>query len=326
MCLGQSLVLAEAGATRVPPEMESGEFSIPLRPGQQIKQAFVVNPMERDKAMTHLMLSKNFHRLSKEVGPAFLILILSMVFSIFSGEFAFLRGWESLYHGLLRFLRTTLFLCLPLFLLPPIFDNLGSVIRRRKGIFIQIRRKQALETRPVKHWLFRPFQGIGIGLLFATKLLGVLQIVSGSTATASILLPRGQFQPGRLLVVTGITILVSLLLSTLWTMDDLGIRYFNRKDYEIKMVGKYVGTLMPIVFGLYGVFSLFDQFSKMQALIYLFQMIVILYPSFTVFSIFHARFVQRRAEDFSKRIFVEKQEFRLFQKVVKGEDDEERKN
>jgi hypothetical protein len=86
-------------------------------------------------------------------------------------------------------------------------------------------------------------------------------------------------------------------------MDDLGIRYFNRKDYEIKMVGKYVGTLMPIVFGLYGVFSLFDQFSKMQALIYLFQMVVILYPPFTVFSIFHAHFVQKRTEDLSRRLF-----------------------
>jgi hypothetical protein len=258
--------------------------------------------------MVHVMVKKNIHRFSKEVGPAFLILILSMVFSIFSGEFAFLRGWESLYRGLLRFFRTALFLCLPLFLLPSIFGNLGSVIRRRKEIFIQIKRKQALEIRPVKHWLFRPFQGIGIGLLFATKLLGVLQIVTGSTATASLFLPQGQFQLGRLLIVTGITILVSLLLSTLWTMDDLGIRYFNRKDYEIKMVGKYVGTLMPIVFGLYGVFSLFDQFSKMQALIYLFQMVVILYPSFTVFSIFHARFVQKKARDFSKRLLITKEE------------------
>jgi len=281
--------------------------------------------MSLRKIMVHLMPSKSFHRWFKEMGHAILILILTIIISIFLGEFTFLRGWESLYRGLLRFFRMTLFLCLPLFLLPSIFGNLGSAIWRRKEIFIQIKRKQALEIRPIKHWLFRPFQGIGIGLLFATKLLGVLQIVTGSTATASILLPKGQFQPGRLLVVTGITILVSLVLSTLWTFDDLGIRYFNRKDYEIKMVGKYVGTLMPIVFGLYGVFSLFDQFSKMQALIYLFQMIIILYPSFTVFSIFHAHFIQRRAEDFSKRIFVEKQEFRHFQNEVKGESDEERK-
>jgi hypothetical protein len=33
--------------------------------------------------MVHITLSKNFHRLSKEVGPVFLILILSMAMSIF---------------------------------------------------------------------------------------------------------------------------------------------------------------------------------------------------------------------------------------------------
>ena len=259
--------------------------------------------------MVHFMLSKNSHRLSKEALPAFLVLIVSIVFSFFSGEFAFLRGWESIYRGFLRFFRTALFLCLPLILLPSIFRNLGSLISKRKKMFIQIKRRQNLGIRPIKHWLFRPFQGIGIGLLFATKLLGVLQIVTGATPTASIFMPQGQFRPGRLLAVTGITILVSLVLSTLWTLDDLGIRYFNRKDYEIKMVGKYVGTLMPIIFGLYGVFSLFDQFSKMQALTYLFQMIVILYPSFTVFSVFHAHLVQKKARDFSKRLFLERGEY-----------------
>jgi hypothetical protein len=89
-------------------------------------------------------------------------------------------------------------------------------------------------------------------------------------------------------------------------MDDLGIRYFNRKDYEIKMLGKYVGTLMPIVFGLYGVLSLFGQFSKVEALLYLFQVVVILYPPFAVFSVFHAHFLHRRVEDLSKRLNIEK--------------------
>ena len=55
------------------------------------------------------MISKNFHRLSKEAMPAFLILILSIAFSVLSGEFAFLRGWESLYRGLIRFFRTASF-------------------------------------------------------------------------------------------------------------------------------------------------------------------------------------------------------------------------
>ena len=109
--------------------------------------------------MVHSMSLKNFQRLSKEAVPAFLILILSIAFSIFSGEFAFLRGWEALYLGVLRFFRMSLFLCLPLILLPFIFHHLGSLISRRKKAFILIKRKQKLEIRPLKHWLFRPFAG-----------------------------------------------------------------------------------------------------------------------------------------------------------------------
>jgi hypothetical protein len=258
------------------------------------------------KAMVHLMRSKKFHRWSKEVGPAFVILIFSMVASIFFGEFAFLRGCESIYRGLLRFFRITFFLCVPLYLLLPIYGRFGSLLRKKRGVLIQIEGKQELGIRPLKHWLFRPFQGIGIGLLFATKLLGALEIISGPSTKASLFFPTGQFQLGRFLMVTGITVLVSLLLSTLWTMDDLGIRYFNRKDYEIKMVGKYVGTLMPIVFGLYGVLGLFNQFSNVKALIYLFQMVVILYPSLTIFSIFHAHFIEKRAGNLLERLFIEK--------------------
>jgi len=45
---------------------------------------------------------------------------------------------------------------------------------------------------------------------------------------------------------------------------------------------------------------------KIQALVYLFQMVVILYPPFAIFNVFHAHFIQKREEDFSKRLFVEK--------------------
>ncbi len=256
--------------------------------------------------MTRFGRSKDLHRWTKEFRHDFALLIIIIVISILVGQFAFVRGWEAIYRGLSRFFRITFFLCVSLLLLSPIFGNLGSIMRRRKEIFVQITGKQYLEVRPIKHWLFRPFQGIGIGLLFATKLLSVLQIITGSNTKTPLFLPRGQFQLGRFLIATGITTLVALLLSTLWTMDDLGVRYINRKDYEIKMVGKYVGTLMPIVFGLYGVLSLLGEFPKVEALLYLFRVIVVLYPPFAVFSVFHGYFVRGRAEDLSKRLDVEK--------------------
>ena len=256
--------------------------------------------------MVQLICSKKSHRWSKEVSPAILILILTIFLSIFLGEFTFLKGSEAIYKGLLRFFRITLLLCLPLYLLFPIFRGLGRIVQRKEEAFLQVKEKQDLEIHPVKHWLLRPFQGIGIGLLFGMKLLAVLQVMTGTTATASLLTPIGQFQFGRFLIVSGITIVFSLLLSTLWTLDDMGIRYFNRKNHEIKMIGKYAGTLMPILFGFYGTFSIFSEFQKTEALLYLFQVAVILYPPFAIFSVFHTHFIQKRAEALLDRLLREK--------------------
>lgn len=256
--------------------------------------------------MTSQISQNRFRQWSKEIGHAVVILILTISISIFLDNFTFLRGSEAIYKGLLRFGRITLLLCFPLYLLFPTFRGLGLIVQKRDEAFIQIKEKQDLEVRPLKHWLLRPFQGIGIGLLFGIKLLSVLQVMTGEAATASLLIPTGQFQFGRFLIVTGITIVISLLLSILWTLDDMGIRYFNRKSHEVRMIGKYVGTLMPVLFGFYGVFGLFSQFQKMEAFVYLFQIVVILYPPFAVFSVFHTHFLQKRGETLLHRLLNEK--------------------
>lgn len=244
----------------------------------------------------HFSTSKNFRQWSKEIGHAVAVLILTISFSILLGEFTFLKGTEAIYKGLFRFLRLTLVLCLPVYLLPPMLGMLGTIVRKRNNAFLHIKENQALGIYPVKHWLLRPLQGIGVGLIFGTKILWVLQIATGSAASPALLIPKGQFEIGRFLIVTGIIILISLLLSVLWTADDLGIRYFSRKNHEIKMMGKYVGTLMPVLFGFYGAFSLLSRFPTAQALLYLIQIAVILYPPFAVFSVFHAHFLRKRAE------------------------------
>jgi hypothetical protein len=260
------------------------------------------------RGMISLTGSKNLNHWSKEMGLPFLVLFVTIALSVFLGEFTFLKGWEAIYMGFLRFFRLTLVLCLPLLILLLIESKLGWVIRRRGGVLLQMEEKEDLEIHPMKHWLFRPFQGIGIGLLFASKLLGVLQIVTGSTAKVSLFVPQGQFQLGRFFIAAGITVFVSLLLSTLWTLDDMGIRYFNQRDHEIKMIGKYMGTFMPVLLGFYGILSLFGEYPKTEALIYLFQIIVILYPPFTIFSVLHAHFVRRNIESLSKRLFPEKRD------------------
>ena len=104
-----------------------------------------------------------------------------------------------------------------------------------------------------------------------------------------------------MLISSAITVIISILLSILWTLDDVGIRYVNRKDQEMRMIGKYVGTVMSILFGLYGILSLVADFPSMQVFSYLLKTIIILYPPFMVFTIFHAHFVQNRATYFSQK-------------------------
>ncbi|MGD0916232.1 MAG: hypothetical protein ABSB22_07225 [Thermodesulfobacteriota bacterium] len=48
------------------------------------------------------MRSKNLHRWTKEIGHAFLVLIVTIDISLVLGEFALVRGWETIYRGLLR--------------------------------------------------------------------------------------------------------------------------------------------------------------------------------------------------------------------------------
>ena len=225
---------------------------------------------------------KGVFRLSKEISPALTVLFLSVLFSYFFDGFASLKGREVLLRALIRFIRFALPLCLPLYVLLPIYR---FVVARMREKLLQTERRREPRLHPIKHWIFRPLQGIGIGLLFETKLLAALQILTGAPAQPILFFSRGQIQLGRFLVITGIIVVISLVLSTLWTLDDVGIRYVNRADQEIKMIGKYVGTVMPILFGFYGIFSLMADYPARQAFIFLFRIVMILYPPFAIFAV-----------------------------------------
>ncbi len=253
--------------------------------------------------MVHSAIFKHARRWSKQIMPALVVLFFTITFYFYFGDITFVKGWEEgVYKVFFRFFRFTLFLCLSLYLVTPIYR---FIVDKLGGRLLQIEMEQELQIHPFKHWVFRPFQGIGIGLLFETKLLTTLQLVTG-IATTPLLFPPGHFQFGRLLVISGITLAVSLLLSILWTLDDMGIRYVNLKDQEVKMIGKYLGTLMPILFGFYGIYGLVSNFPKVQALTYLFKTIVVLYPPFVVFAVFHNHFIRRKMVYFSATAMLKK--------------------
>jgi hypothetical protein len=235
-------------------------------------------------------------RWSRDMAPALIVLLATIGFSSLEGDFPGLAGWEAACKAPLRFLRFASLLCIPLYAMPRIY---GLVIRKSTS-FLQVERKGSLKITPFKHWVFRPFQGIGIGLLFGTKLLGILQLVAGPAVGSSLLIPEGHFQFGRLILITLITVFVSLLLSALWTLDDMGIRYFNRRDHELKMIGKYVGTVMPVILGFYGIANLLGHYSAAEAFFFVVKIAVVLYPPLAIFTVLHAYFLSRRVGRLSK--------------------------
>ncbi len=227
---------------------------------------------------------------AKHIFPSILILGLTTVASLLFGHTQ-APGREVILKALLRFFRIAVVLCIPLCFLFPIYR---SVIEWKRHAFLWVARGGDLTIHPLKHWLFRPFQGIGIGFLFRSKLLGVLQLVTGPTVSTSMVMPRGSFEGHAYLLITAVTVFVALLLSVLWTLDDMGIRYFNRRDQELKMIGKYVGTLMPVVFGTYGVLGLMANYPTGEAVLSIFRTVLILYPPFVLFAVVHTYAVKHR--------------------------------
>ena len=232
-------------------------------------------------------------RWSRELIPVFLVFPFSILFSVYLHDPDLQDFWTIIYRNFIRFFRYAFFLCLPLYVLHPIYK---LVLERGRESLIQLREPEALTYRPLKHWLFRPFQGIGIGFLFATKLLALIETLTGPISETTGTIISSGFNLSRLLLVTFITIVMSLLLSVLWTMDDMGIRYHNRRDQELKMIGKYVGTLMPLIFGLYGLFTLLAHFPRENVLIHVFRIILAFYPPMVFYVTFHFHFLHRRTD------------------------------
>jgi hypothetical protein len=234
--------------------------------------------------------------------PALAVLFLSVVISVFFSGFTFAVGMESLWKILLRFLRFSLVLAIPIPLLPHVCGLMQGLLNRRNLRLIQIREERHPVRIPWQIWLIRPFQGMGLAMLIATKLIALVQISTNAAINSSVVLPPTQFQLGRFLSATAVAVTTSLLLSFLWTLDDLGIRRHNRKTGEIRIIGKYLSALLPILIGFYGIFSLFGSHERLLAIRYIAQMVLALYPPFLILAIVHKFYTEKRELLILKRL------------------------
>ena len=143
---------------------------------------------------------------------ALVVLLVTMVISTFVTEFTFISGYIALWKSLLRFLRLSANLALPLLLLPAISSFLQPVLNGFRRRLVRTE-KPVEQGSGIKYVLLRPFQGIGLSMLFATKLLIFLQVYTGTKAGAATMLPSGHFALARFAAASIIGILVSITLS-----------------------------------------------------------------------------------------------------------------
>ncbi|TRZ75339.1 MAG: hypothetical protein D4R93_05170, partial [Deltaproteobacteria bacterium] len=169
------------------------------------------------------ILSKSF----KLIWPAVAVLLLTVFISAFLGKFTFVTGMESIWKILLRFFRLIIILALPILFLPYVSAFMQYLLNRGNYRLIQYREEKGHEFNRWQIWFVRPLQCIGLAMLIAAKVITVLQIYTGEAITNSTVLPPPHFNLGRFLSITAIAMTTSLLLSFLWTLDDLGIRYSN---------------------------------------------------------------------------------------------------
>lgn len=238
----------------------------------------------------------------RDTAPAFLVLLISLSIALFVSEFVFVSGIKALWKILFRFVRLSLVLILPLLLLPLACSYIQRLLSVSGRKLVQIREERIRSIHLFETWLVRPLQGIGLSMLIATKLISILQIYTGSKISGSLLVPTGGFILGKFMTTSAIFAGTSILLSLLWTLDDLGIRHYNKKTGEVKMIGKYLGALLPTVFGFYGLINLYGEYAQSIAISYVGQMAVVLYPPFVVFAVFHHYYIQKREGLLLKRL------------------------
>ena len=151
-------------------------------------------------------------RVARPFWLVFAVLAVNLVLSLLIGGFTFVGGMEALWKVPLRYVRLSLILVLPLFLLSPLSGLLGRLFTLgRRELIAAAERETGIS--PLKTWIIRPFQGIGLSFLIGSKLIVMLQGYSVVAAGSARILPSGQFAPGRMAASAAVAAVASFFLS-----------------------------------------------------------------------------------------------------------------
>jgi len=250
--------------------------------------------------------AKSILEFAVAVSPAIVVFGIMMIVSFGTNTAEGLFFSRSMRGVAVRFLFITAILLVPITLLSRLLTLIGKTMRNAP-FSIQLVRAEVSTggfSRLVA-WIIRPLQGIGLSMIFAKYILGFFEYFSSTSYAGAI------FRPTMFLVNSA---LASILLSIVWSLDDLGVRIYNRKTTEVHMAGSYVGGILPLLFGAIGVYSLFVGGSPVDAVVSLLEIMMVLYSPYVLFAVLHHKFVGRHKAMLSDRLLLGNLEVKVGEK------------
>lgn len=242
--------------------------------------------------LRHLELDSIF-----EFSPAIAVLVATFFVSFYAGTAEDLYLVQSNARTLVRFLAITIILLAPLPILPAFILFAGKRLTE-EGYFGRLVMEEMRSTIPFRKsllWVIRPLQGIGMSLLFSNQFLNLFRTFPEASFLDALIRP---------ILFIAVSVPISILFSTIWSLDDLGVKLYTKKSGEVRLVGSYVGTILPVASGALGIYSLLQRGSSAGALLLLALMAMVLYPPYVLLAVIHDKFLgQRKGTLFEKLLF-----------------------
>jgi hypothetical protein len=181
---------------------------------------------------------------------------------------------------------TTACLAAPIAAIPRILSFASK--RARGGLIGRLVRTETnrpVEVKRLDMCLLRPLQGVALSLILTDRLHQLAEL-SGETEYLRLLT--------RLVLPLVGNMLVSLLLSTIWTLDDLGLRFYFERTGEVRTAGSNVGVILPVITGIISVASLYWNRTMAEAVTGIAGIVLSSYPAYAFFTAIHHEFMRRR--------------------------------
>jgi hypothetical protein len=238
--------------------------------------------------------------------PAFAVFGITITISMVTGNPGDLFLSRSTEGIMARFVLTTPILILPIAALPKVLTQAGRMTKSSRlfGQFVKSKAVPLHEFTVSNDIVLRPLQGIALSLIFAERFLDFLAFSTGTSYVGYIL-------TSTVFALLMVNPLISLFLSFLWTFDDLGVRAYNKETGEVRMLGRSVGIAIPLITGGIGAFGIFHRAYLIDALLDLVGALMVLYPPYVLFVIFHHHFVKSQFIGLSRRLPLDRLETRV---------------